>query len=280
MTDRLIADAGATKTAWRLSDQEFITQGITPVFQTASDIAHILESELAPQLSNELKASIQHIEFYGAGISGEERRERVASALRRTFGPTVEILVAHDMHGAALYALGTRTGVACILGTGSNSCRWDGALQQIVEPSIPSLGYALGDEGSGAALGKTLLRNYYYQWLSRPLRDAFEQWLNSEKGLSIAPNELISEIYRAPLPSRKLASLAPFLAANLDHLEIVSLVEAEMTEFLRIHVLPMHKADEPVTCVGSIGWHFSAALQSAAKALGLPPLEIRRGLWG
>ena len=275
-----MADAGATKTAWKLGDQVFISQGITPVFQTASDIAHILETELLPQLTPETRAQIKAIEFYGAGISAPERKERVASALRRSFGGEINLVVAHDMQGAALYTLGERTGVACILGTGSNSSRWDGALQQIVEPNIPSLGYALGDEGSGAALGKALLRNYYYQWLSKPLREAFEQWLKTTEGQGTTPSELIAEIYRARVPSRKLASLAPFLSENLEQKAIWAIVESEMTEFLRIHVVPMHTAGEPVTCVGSIGWHFAGPLQAAAKGLGLREIEIRQGLWG
>ena len=161
----LIADSGSTKTDWCLVDtenginQSFQTKGLNPRFHTIESIYEELAANLLPKITN----SVSHIYFYGAGCSSSHADLIVYAALQQAF-PTAKIEIAEDMIGAARGVCGDQTGLVCILGTGSNSCLYDG--KKIVE-QMPNLGFLLGDEGSGAYLGKKVLQYYFYKTLDR-----------------------------------------------------------------------------------------------------------------
>lgn len=255
----LIADSGSTKTDWALvSDQSstvVATQGISPVHQSDAQIRQILADELLPQLS---AADVDAVYFYGSGVRSDKEAP-MASLLQNLF-PAAGAVEAHsDLLGAARALCGHKEGVACILGTGANSCLYDGS--QVVQ-NTSALGYILGDEGSGAVLGRTLLNGIYKGVLSKEIENLFE----GETGLTL--NEVIERVYRQPLPNRFLASLAPFIHRHLDDSDVCSMVISCFCEFFSKNIKPYNHLDLPVGFVGSVAWYFSDELREAAEMTG------------
>ncbi|MCX6351052.1 MAG: hypothetical protein NTX03_04225 [Bacteroidetes bacterium] len=255
---QLIADSGSTKTHWLLiSDEEileeFYSVGINPYIQKTDFIANIIRDEVAPQVEGN---AISHIHFYGAGCSSFENIKLVASAIKISF-PTAEIFIKHDMLGAAIALFGDEPGIAAILGTGSNSCVYDG--KNITE-NIPSLGYVLGDEGSGAHMGKMLIIDFLYDRMGSHL----SLKLIAEFGLS---KELILDnIYKKPNPNRWLASFAPFLLENIEEEYCKMLVEHSFDEFYVAHILPYQDYEkQKIGFVGSIARYFNPQLINVGK---------------
>src|ERR1700722_4525373 len=167
----LIADSGSTKCEWCLlhdGKKKFIyTQGISPYFLNTLQIQQLLEKELFPKLKN---TDIGEVHYYGTGCNNPANKKIVKNAISRVFH-TAKVYVDHDLMGAARALCGKKKGIACILGTGSNSCYFDG--KKIVKNS-PGLGYVLGDEGSGAYLGKKVLQYYLYHTFDEDLRYKFD----------------------------------------------------------------------------------------------------------
>lgn len=258
----LLADSGSTKTHWCLltaSGQvsEFRTDGINPVFQSADDIRRCLNDQLLPQIARLLWAgTITHIFFYGAGCT-PEKKVLVSEALNDVF-PKAAAEVQSDMLGAARGLLGHQPGVACILGTGSGSCAYDG---QQIEWCVPSLGFILGDEGSGAVLGKRLVGDILKNQLGEDLKEAFL----SEQQTSMA--EIIDRVYRQPLPNRYLASLSRFCATHLDDERIHHLVYDHFLSFIRRNLLQYGVSS--ASFVGSIAYYYRPILEEALAAEGL-----------
>ena len=255
----LIADSGSTKTDWALiSDQSSVivaTQGISPVHQSDAQIRQILTNELLPQLA---AADIDAVYFYGSGVRSD-KEVPMASLLRELF-PVAEAVEAHsDLLGAARALCGRKEGVACILGTGANSCFYDGC--QVIQ-NTSALGYILGDEGSGAVLGRTLLNEIYKGVLSEKIKALFEE----ETGLTL--NEVIERVYRQPLPNRFLASHAPFIHRHLADSGVRSMVIRCFCEFFSKNIKPYNRMDLPVGFVGSVAWYFSNELREAAEMTG------------
>jgi glucosamine kinase len=190
----LIADSGATKTDWCLLDKNgtetiLKTQGISPHYQTSEAIATTVKTELLPQL-NELVPT--EIFFYGTGCSSDKSKEIVTKGLREIFPETV-IAVDHDLIAAARALCGREEGIACILGTGSNSCHFkDGEIAY----NVPNLGFILGDEGSGGYLGKRLIQAFLNLELPTELREKFKLTYN------ITHEEIIHTVYTKPFPNR------------------------------------------------------------------------------
>ena len=172
MQAQLIADSGATKCDWILlggqKAKKFTTQGISPYFLSPDEITNLLQKKVMPQLKD---AKIEAVHFYGTGLSLPANQKILKQVLRRQF-KNAALEVSTDMLGAARALCGREKGIACILGTGSNSCYYNG--KKIVRNS-PGIGYILGDEGSGAYLGKKLVQYYLYDTMEEPLRTAFER---------------------------------------------------------------------------------------------------------
>ena len=257
----LIADSGSTKTDWALigpSDRLTVTtQGINPVHQQTADIRQILCTELWPQLA-ECQESVGSVYFYGSGVRPEQEARMVA-LLQETF-PHANAVEAHsDMLGAARALCGHNSGIASILGTGANSCLYDG--EHIVK-NTPALGYILGDEGSGAVLGKRFLHHLYGGLLSEEIKADFE----SDTGLTLP--DVIQRVYRQPLPNRFLASLSTFIHQHLDDAAIDALVRQNFRDFISIHIAPYGHRELPLSFTGSIAHYYRDQLVAVAAAEG------------
>lgn len=255
----LIADSGSTKTDWCVVDngkirQRIATQGINPFHQSDSEISRIVGEELVPQI----EGTVDSVFFYGSGCR-EELCPNVAQALANHFPAAVCISVANDLLGAARAVCGDKEGIACILGTGANSCLYDG--RRIVA-NTPPLGYILGDEGSGAVLGRLFLNALYKGALSKELKEEFE----NETGLTMA--SIIGKVYREPLANRFLASLSPFIGRHTNNDGVRALVVDNFRQFFRRNVAAYNRLDLPVGFVGSIASHYRDLLAEAAVSEG------------
>ena len=255
----LIADSGSTKTDWVVADggvvkQRVQTEGINPFVQSDDVIRKILSSLLS-QLSCET-TSIAALYFYGAGIRGQmqERMQALLQDVLRT-----EIFVASDLLGAARALFGNGEGIASILGTGSNSCLYDGT--HIIQ-NTPPLGYVLGDEGSGAVLGRRFLNALLKGRLPKALLEGFYEEMN----LTYA--DIIRRVYREPMPNRFLASLSPFIHAHLDEPAVEQIVVENFDDFFGKNVDKYGRKDLPVCAVGSIACAYEPCFRHVADAHG------------
>ena len=274
----LIADAGSTKTHWCLvanngDSSEFFTEGINPFFQSAEDIRANISDGLLPQMAHLLWVGpITEVYFYGAGCT-PEKSVIVEQALAACFRKATIISVESDMLGAAHALFGKQSGVACILGTGSNSCQYDG--EKFVK-NVPALGFILGDEGSGAALGKKLVADLLKNQLGSELKEQFLKHFDTNQA------EIIDHVYRKPFPNRYLASLSRFAADNLDNPMIAELVYDHFNQFV-IRNLKQYSGELPVGFVGSIAYYYKDILQQVmsdnqlkvAKILQSPISELK-----
>ena len=258
----LIADGGSSNIKWCLIEKtekiiEFNTTGMNPVMLTYEEMSQRIAEEVAPELNSYL-AQIQHIYYYGAGCRGGDYNRAVEKALKNSF-PSSTISVESDMTGAAKALCGNQPGIACILGTGSNSCLYDG--EKIIDAIAP-LGYILGDEGSGAVLGRQLISDVFKKQLPVELCLKFrEQYdLNMET--------VINRVYGSPEANRFLASLTPFLAKYIEEPSIHRLVLNSFKSFF-VRNVAHYRAYKtlPVNFVGSIAYHFRDVLQEAAAAI-------------
>lgn len=272
---QLIADSGSTKTDWAIvtgASQPVVlnTQGINPVHQSREEIVRILREEFVSLMASntevqKLRSSAiltpqfpLAVYFYGSGIR-PEMESLMTVLLQETF-PQAQTIEAHsDLLGAARALCGRNEGIACILGTGANSCLYDG---KTIVKHTPALGYILGDEGSGAVLGKRFIHDLYGGILSDKIRETFE----AETKLNLA--EIIKRVYRQPLANRFLASLSEFISNHLDEPEVRGVVVQNLVDFLRYHISPYNRQDLPVSFVGSIAWHYQDELRESAERLG------------
>lgn len=258
----LIADGGSSNIKWCLLDKtekimEFTTTGMNPVLLTQDEMAQRIASEVAPLFQVSLDR-IDRIYYYGAGCGGGEYNLAVEKALKQTF-PTAVITVESDMVGAAKALCGNQPGIACILGTGSNSCLYDG--EKIID-SVSSLGYILGDEGSGAVLGRMLIGDVFKKQLPADLCLKFRERFN----LDI--NKVQHRVYSAPEANRFLASLTPFLSEYIEEPAIHRLVlNAFKAFFVRNVAHYMDYKSLPVNFVGSVAFNFRDVLGEAAAAI-------------
>jgi N-acetylglucosamine kinase-like BadF-type ATPase len=258
----LIADSGSTKTDWALIPQPavanaslFTSQGINPFHQDRSVITGILRQELLPQLNPE---GVSCVFFYGSGVR-PELEPVMASLLQEVFPQAKQVEAHSDLLGAARALCGHNYGIASILGTGANSCLYDG---KAIIQNTPALGYILGDEGSGGVLGKHFLHELYKGVLSDNIRSEFGQ----EYGLTMA--DVIQRVYREPMPNRFLASLAPFIHRHLSDDAVNQIVINNFRDFFRYNIRPYGHPEIPVSCVGSVAWYFRDQLAEAADAEG------------
>lgn len=264
----LIADSGSTKTDWCLakqgkSIQRIFTKGMNPFFQTEEEIKEEIAQTLLPQLSDRTPRAIY---FYGAGCT-LEKSTIVKNALQLHFPNTSCIEVYTDMLAAARGLCGHEPGIACIMGTGSNSCFYDG--KKIVE-NVSPLGFILGDEGSGAVLGKLLVGDILKNQMPTAIKEKFL------KQFQLTPAEIIERVYRTPFPNRFLASLSPFLAQNLKEPCIHSLVLNSFKAFLQRNIMQYDYQHCKVHFIGSVAYHYQTVLKEAAAELHIETGTIRQ----
>ncbi|MEO6166845.1 MAG: N-acetylglucosamine kinase [Chitinophagales bacterium] len=255
-----VIDSGSTKADWRVFDQEsltaFSTQGLNPYFVSRDEIITIINQQVFPKLTSQ---QISRIHFYGAGCGTAVRRKQVADALNECF-PDASIVVDTDLLAAARALLKNVPGFTVILGTGTNSGLYDG--KQIVR-SIDSLGYFLGDEGSGASIGKKLLRDY--------LRGYFPPDLQRSFALICPMNreQVLEQLYSKPSPGSFLGSLAPFAAENRAHPYLQQLIKESFSEFfLQLITHYENYQQYPICCAGSVSYIFKDILMETANDFG------------
>ncbi|GAB4036624.1 BadF/BadG/BcrA/BcrD ATPase family protein [Spirosoma jeollabukense] len=259
----LIADSGSTKTDWRLvtsngQPRAIQTDGFNPYYQTTDQIITTLRIQLTPHLN---AADVRYVFFYGTGCTGPTVNYIVADALRAVLPSLQTVTVNSDMLGAARGSAGHEPGIICILGTGSNACCYDGT--QIIR-GIQSLGFWLGDEGSGGYLGKTLVRDFFQERLPADLKEAFQNRYALDRAT------LLENAYQKPYPNRYFASFTPFLADHLAHPYIATLLSDAFTLFLTTYVERFPEAGQwPVNFVGSIAYYFNEPLRLAVEKIGL-----------
>lgn len=258
----LIADSGSTKTDWRLIDgqkkiHQFSTQGINPYFQSSAQIAEIIKAEL---LVSPIVATASSVFFYGAGCRASDKKQIVEEALSQNFLHAV-ITVETDMLGAARSVCGHQPGIAAILGTGMNTCVYDG--NTITENRL-SLGYILGDEGSGAHLGKTLIQYYLNDELPEALALRFAERFKMSR------DEIIDAVYKKSMPSRFLASFSKFIYQNLKEQVMIDLVSKCFGEFFDRHICKYSQYKTlKLSCAGSVAFYYSNILRAVAENKGV-----------
>lgn len=266
----LIADSGSTKTEWDLDGLRIKTQGINPFHQDDDTIRAILCDELLPQLYSHCSVSefsSLKVSFYGSGVR-PELEEKIVRLLSEAFPEAKQIDAHSDLLGAAIALCGHSEGIACILGTGANSCLFDG--QRIVK-NTPPMGYVLGDEGSGAVLGIRFLNALYKDRLPHTILSDFEAYI----GMNLA--QVIDRVYRQPLANRWLASLSEFIHAHMGEPLIEALVVENFRDFLRYNVDPYGRRDLPVSALGSIAYYYQSQFLEALKSEGYTVGKILRG---
>ncbi len=257
----LIADCGSTKTDWVLCEGETIvtrikTQGFNPTQQSTDEIYATLSTELKDKIDT---TAPQTIYFYGAGCAYENANKRMLAALEKIFS-TKDIHIHSDLLAAARALCGHEEGIACILGTGSNSCLFDG---EKITDNTPSLGYILGDEGSGAHLGRQLVSDCIKKQLSAPMCEKFFKQYN------INTADILERVYHEALPNRFLASFAPFLYENRANAEIHDLLLRCFTQFFQRNTMVYRRSWLPIHVIGGIGVNFATEIKETAESLGL-----------
>lgn len=255
---KLIADSGATKAEWCLihhgKKKAIFTQGISPYFLNTQQIADLLRKELLPKLKN---IQVEEIYYYGTGCANVSNAKSVSRAIQSVFENT-KVEVTHDLMAAARALCGRQKGISCILGTGSNSCYYDG--KKIVKNS-PGLGYVLGDEGSGAYLGKKVIQYYLYDTFDDDLRSRFDA-----KYTTTAP-EILENVYKRPLPNRYLASFTIFLAENRGHYMVENIIEDGLNDFFFNHLIKYRESKKyPINFTGGVAFGFKDVLQQLCES--------------
>jgi N-acetylglucosamine kinase-like BadF-type ATPase len=250
---KLIADSGATKAEWSLltngEQKTILTQGISPYFLDKDQVVDVLLKELKPDLQN---VRVDEVYYYGTGCANPENAKLMKKAIKQVF-PEANIDVNHDLLAAARALCGVEKGIACILGTGSNSCYYNG--KRIVSNS-PGLGYVLGDEGSGAYLGKKVLQYYLYNTFDDELKGRFDVTYLTNKA------EILENVYKNPLPNRYLAGFVMFLAENRGHYMIENIIEDCLNDFFFTHLCKYKETwTLPVNFVGSVAFGFKDVLE-------------------
>lgn len=276
----LIADSGSTKTEWSLvtnDDQRtgrytsggqrsgrqtirdiqpgsIVTEGLNPFYHTVETITGIVKEEVFSKFPG-----VDRIFFYGAGCTGEEAAAPIKKGLQDVYGD-IRVEVHPDLLGAARALFGRKEGIACILGTGSNSCHYDGS--RIID-QIPPLGFILGDEGSAGALGRRILQAYFYRELPPELCRWLEQHFDMER------SAILDQVYKNPHYNTFVASFAGICEPYKDHSFVKSMLSEEIHTFLERHAGKYRtEPDVPVGFVGSVAWHHQEIIKTALEGKG------------
>jgi N-acetylglucosamine kinase-like BadF-type ATPase len=257
----LIADSGTSKTDWRVIHRDGrISQhrgvGFNPYYMTAAEMATQMRNDFLLNLESE----IESIFYYGAGCSAPDRKAEVRHALHSIF-PTAEIQVDHDLSAAARATCGHQPGIACILGTGSNSCDYDG---KAILATRPAAGYILGDEGGGCYVGRKFLSDFIHEEMPEKIRQA------AISRFGITQNIIQDHVYRQPFPSRYMASFCQFITEHKADPYCYGLYYTSFQDFFAKHVCKYPNfQNKPVSFVGSIAYYNSDILRKAAADTGI-----------
>ncbi len=262
----LIADSGSTKTEWVLlngkKEIKASCQGLSPYFLNAEKISDIIAAKVVGKYSDQMPKEVY---FYGTGCSTTVNKALLKKALQENF-PDAKITVDHDLMAAARALCGNEKGIACILGTGSNSCYFNG---KTIGKNNPGLGYVLGDEGAGSYLGKKVLQYYLYQTFDPELMERFDATYHTTSG------EILDAVYKKATPNAYMASFAMFLAENRGHFMIENILEDSFHDFFHYHVYKYAQSwTSPIHFVGSIAHHFSDILQQVCLSHHMVPGRI------
>jgi N-acetylglucosamine kinase-like BadF-type ATPase len=261
----LLADSGSTKTTWVLLDgkrqiAESHTQGFSPSFQTAEAMSKIMLTELSTEVLQQQNNDALQVFYYGTGCSTAGKVQLMHDALAAVF-TKAHITVNHDLYAAAIALCGNKPGIACILGTGSNSCYFDGAA---IKESLLSVGYFFGDHGSGAHIGKTLLQYYLEDALPKELQTTLASLPEFDK------ETILEHVYKKPMPQRFLASYTKVIANYMEHAFIQNLIKQCFADFFthQVEKYSLYKQVE-INFVGSVALHFKEQLQQVMQERGL-----------
>lgn len=258
MATMLIADSGSSKTEWCLiadgKKKNIITQGLSPYFLNEKEITDIVLLKVKAVLKD---VEIDELYFYGTGCSNANFVKMFSKIFKLIFKGAV-IEVQHDLMAAARALCGYGKGIACILGTGSNSCFYNGKR---ITKNSPGLGFILGDEGSGAYIGKKVLQYYLYNTFDADLMDRFNERYKTNK------TEILHAVYKETLPNKYLASFAIFLKENRGHFMIENIIEDGLNDFFFNHVYKFKECwTMPVNFTGSVAWGFRDVLQDLCNS--------------
>ncbi|HTL06943.1 MAG TPA: hypothetical protein VL307_01755 [Chitinophagaceae bacterium] len=254
----LIADSGSTKCEWCLLNEKrkknIFTQGMSPYFLDSAQLEDIMRRELLPHLKNQ---TVTEIFFYGTGCLDPRNAKMMKQTISRVF-PRISVQVQHDLMGVAKASCGDTKGIANILGTGSNSCYYNG--KKIVKNS-PGLGYVLGDEGSGAYLGRKVIQYYLYGTFDEELRYKFDDKYKTNAA------SILENVYKKPLPNRYLASFCLFLAENRGHYMIENIIEDGLNDFFFTHLCKFSESWKlPIHFVGSVAYGFKDVVKELCNS--------------
>ncbi len=260
MANIVIADSGSTKTDWRIVDsenflnkQKILTAGINPYFMSDADITAIVRAQWSAKVE---PGSIDKIWFYGAGCSADSKKQKVRKGLHNFFAGA-EVFVYHDLLAAARALFGDQNGIAGILGTGSNSCKFsDGEVSE----NVFSLGYFFGDEGSGAHIGKSLVKAFLKSELPAVLQKSFYDRYGYSR------EQIIDQVYNKPNPNRFLAGFAAFCGENNDSPFIQQIVRDCFRDYFRYQISRYSSyRSYPLRLTGSVAYYFKDSLEVVAE---------------
>ena len=259
----LIADSGSTKTDWCVVEngvlvQQIFTKGTNPFFQSEEEISNEIATALLPELKTD---EFDAVYFYGAGCGFPDKIEIVHRAISKQLKVKGNVEVATDMLAAARGLCGREAGIACIMGTGSNSCYYDG---ENIVANVSPLGFILGDEGSGACLGKLMVGDLLKNQMTPELKEKFLKQFN------LTPADIIDRVYRKPFPNRFLASLSPFLSQNINEPCVHDLVLNSFKAFFKRNIMQYENYQNlNVNLIGSVAFYYKEVLAEAAEAMGI-----------
>lgn len=259
----LVADSGSTKTEWKvlkgdITEESVFSSGINPFFLTSEDIYLLFKKEL----DNFSGYQFDIIYFYGTGCNSESKNNTVKNALSRFFSCD-KILIGTDLLGAARSLCQNSQGIACIMGTGSNSCYYDG---RVIVSNVAPLGYILGDEGGGAVIGRKLISAVLKKQVPQPVIDLF---IDTYK---ITPAEILERVYMKPFPNRFLGQFAKFVSSNIQIPELQEIITTSFEEFIKRNVLQYPESGIlPIHFTGSIAIHFRSFLEELLRKYSLNP---------
>ncbi|MBP6065557.1 hypothetical protein [Bacteroides sp.] len=257
---KLIAESGSTRTEWALVEdnhlvQSVFTEGLNPFFQSRREISRSVRLGLPEAF---FKKKLEQVYFYGAGCSSYEKKNIVGASLVAQFKTPIQ--VESDLLAAARGLFKCEPGIACILGTGSNSCFYDG---KIIVKNIRAAGYILGDEGSGAVLGKLFLSDVLKGLAPKQIAADFYDKFR------ISPNDVMDSVYNHPFPNRFLATLSYFLADYLDNDYVYNLLINNLRSFFVRNVCQYDYKNYPIRFVGSLAHSYSTQLRDVAHEFGV-----------
>ncbi len=255
---KLIIDSGTTKTHWVLLDKgkiikDFTTTGFNPYYSSSESIRESILKELPDDL--QVKA-VENIYFYGTGCSTTTNCLKVKDILESFFKYAI-IETHHDLYGTAVALLKNREGIAAILGTGSNSCLWNGS--EIIE-SVPSVGWLIGDEGSATYLGKIILKAFLGGEMAKKITDIFYDYIKLDF------EGVLHKIYSEPQPNKWISGLSPFASDHMKNEQIRMLVKKNFRDFLAVQIKKYSGyGEKEISFTGSIAWYFKDILHEVMQ---------------